>query len=316
MKKIICPQCQKIVDVDKENEIIECKECKKSFSFESGITFTKLYIKRLFKTANQYESNAFSYKEAYECYEEILLFDPNNLDAILGKLLNMIKMSTFKNNYLIQFINEFNTYDIILENKTYIRIGHFFEEVYKAVYKYYSFNVSLLEMCNEKEKEIIYKNFLEIEETYKLINENINLFTDTEYNDSIYISKEVIFSEEEQIKKYINDSQIYKISKQLNDTIIYTNDSKIIYKDFNIENYNDIVDLDVFKINKSTNTYKAVFMFLILFFIVAFIGFILLLTQENKIIGYTLLGSGIGLFGITYLLFLFFRKKQINNLTK
>lgn len=315
--KVICPNCHKEIDIEKDVDVFECPECHKAFTYKSVVDFTNIHIKKYLRSAEQYESNAYSYKDAFYCYNEVLRFLPNNLDAFLGKLLNGIKKSTLKDTYFKQFIEDFNNQDLVLDQTTYIRIGHFFEEVLLCLFKYVKAMDNLISIAsNDEEKIIAYKNLLDVNELYKLLNENIALFNEQEYQDSIFISKDQINAEEEFIKKYLNDSNIYKLSEKLDDTLIFSGNIKLKYSDFNIEDYSNIQDYYVFKLNVTADKYKYIFVALALFIVVSIVGLVLTLTMEDKTPGYIILGVSLGLFALTYIGFILLRRKTLKDLSK
>lgn len=315
--KVICPNCHKEIDIEKDVDVFECPECHKAFTYKSVVDFTNIHIKKYLRSAEQYESNAYSYKDAFYCYNEVLRFLPNNLDAFLGKLLNGIKKSTLKDTYFKQFIEDFNNQDLVLDPTTYIRIGHFFEEVLLCLFKYVKAMDNLISIAsNDEEKIIAYKNLLDVNELYKLINENIALFNEQEYQDSVFISKDQINAEEEFIKKYLNDSNIYKLSEKLDDTLIFSGNIKLKYSEFNIDDYSNIQDYYVFKLNVNADKYKYIFIALALFIAVSIVGLVLTLTMEDKTPGYITLGVSLGLFALTYIGFILLRRKTLKDLSK
>ena len=134
--------------------------------------------------------------------------------------------------------------------------------------------------------------------------------------DSVFISKDQINAEEEFIKKYLNDSNIYKLSEKLDDTLIFSGNIKLKYSEFNIDDYSNIQDYYVFKLNVNADKYKYIFIALALFIAVSIVGLVLTLTMEDKTPGYITLGVSLGLFALTYIGFILLRRKTLKYLSK
>lgn len=314
--KVICPECQTHFEIDDAYDVATCKECQKSFQVADLKKYTATYVAKLRRNAESYENNAYSFKEAFNVYSEILSFIPNDLDAACGMLINGIKKSTFKDTYFKEFIHTFNSLDLTLDSTTYIRLGHFFEQLYLSINYFQMYLVSFLKTCGESEKQIIYKDLMDLYYLYKLIFENIALFTNEEYNESIFVEKEVMEKSFDDLKKIVLNKEFVSYDNDVNqDSIIFhLNGTDIKYSEFNIDDYQEVEDFRIFKVNTSARNYIYIFVALVLCCVLALVGAILSLTIEPKYIGYTILGISIGAFAIIYILFVMMRKKTLANL--
>ena len=214
--KVICPECQSVIEIDDAYDIATCHECQKTFQVLDLKKYTATYIAKLRRNAESYESNAYSFKEAFNVYKEILTFIPNDLDAACGMLINGIKKSSFKDTYFQEFITTFNSLDLTLDSTTYIRLGHFFEQIYTSINYFQLYLVSFLKSCNEKEKEIIYKDLMDLYYLYNLIFENLALFTSEEYHESIFVEKEIMEKSFDDLKKIILNKEVVSYDNDVN----------------------------------------------------------------------------------------------------
>lgn len=319
--KVICPECQSVIEIDDAYDIATCHECQKSFQVLDLKKYTAAYIAKLRRNAESYESNAYSFKEAFNVYKEILTFIPNDLDAACGMLINGIKKSSFKDTYFQEFITTFNSLDLTLDSTTYIRLGHFFEQIYTSINYFQLYLVSFLKSCNEKEKEIIYKDLMDLYYLYNLIFENLALFTSEEYHESIFVEKEIMEKSFDDLKKIILNKEAVSYDNDVNkDSVIFhLNGKDIKYSEFNIDDYNDVQDFNIFRVNTSAKNYIYIFVALILCCVLALVGAILSFTVEPKYIGYSILGISIAAFAVIYIIFVVMRKRtlaSLNNYSK
>lgn len=317
MRKVICPSCNETIEIDDTQTIFVCEHCQTQIETIRALKTTELYLNRILKAANQYVENAYSYSEAYKYFKEFLVFVPNNLDAIIGMLYSLLKTSSLKNNVFEKFINEFNANDIVLESTTYIRLGHFFEQSLKALFTYQNNIIKYHVSANEKEKEIVYYNLIGLLKTYDFLNENILLFTDQEYIDSIFISKDEINANKDRLLTFMKSLNVYQTDyRNFDDAIILFNNRRILYSAFDINNYDDVNDFAIFKVvNNAQSMYKYIFFALISLFALSIVGLILVFAiPTNTIIGYSILGVALGLFFVVYGAHYFLRKKMLKEL--
>lgn len=319
MRKLLCSHCNEVVEIDVSNAVNYCPNCGQPLDTISTINSTKAYVQNVYKTAVQLYESAYSFDEAYRYYKEFLKFDPKALDAIIGKFLSLIKTSSLKKNVFNKFIEDFNNSDIVLEKTTYIRLGHFFEELMNAVFVYQKRIIEFSEVATEAEKELAYNNIVDLLGFYNFIEENINMFTDEEYADSIFISKEEFKLNKEKLMVFMRDSNSFKYDiKELSSAEIFVNNKKIIHSEFDYSLYDEVQDCAFFYVMKGG--YKSsylVFGILILFVLMVVAGVIVIFTAPTiQWLAWTLIGIGAAGSVITYILFTKKRNKEIAALNK
>lgn len=318
MKKVICPSCNELVEIDENETIATCPHCEASAEVKTYYKTTESYINALLVNANKYVDNAYSYEEAYKCYKRVLELVPEHLDSILGMEICLLKTSSLKKNVFNEFINEFNSHEINLEKSTYIRLGHFFEQTIDTIFKYQSNILKFLETATDEEKEIAYYNLLGVIKVYDFVTQNISIFSEEEYKDSIFISFDEIKTNKDKLLTYMKELNVYSGEfSNIDEVYICFNNKKIKYCEFNIENYPNVVDYAFFKVIslKGQKFIYYIFAMLVLLFIGMTVGLVLSLMGNTKTIGYIVLGICAGLFIVTYGGFYLYRKKimkQIN----
>lgn len=312
MRKVVCPSCNELVEIEEDQTIAECPHCKESHEVKSYYKNTENFINVLLMNANKYVENAYSYEEAYKCYKTVLELVPEHLDSILGMEICLLKTSSLKNNVFDKFINEFNSHEINLEKTTYIRLGHFFEQTIDTIFKYQNSIINFLANASDEEKEICYYNLIGVIKVYDFVLENISIFSEEEYKDSIFISLDEIKTNKDKLLSYMKDLDVYKGEFSKPDELeICFNNKKIKYNEFNIENYPNVNDYAFFKVIsiKGQKFIYYIFAMLIILFIGMTVGLILSLMANTKIAGYIILGICAGLFILTYAGFHLYRKK-------
>ena len=320
MRKLLCPFCNEPFDVDPNDQLTECPHCNKVVDTKNAINHTQIYLNEVNKAANQYFESAYSYTEAYKYFTEFLKYEPNHLDAILSRLLSLFRTSTLKRNTFKQIIEDFNNADIILESSTYIRIGHFFEELMASTFLYQRRLIEFIDMANNQEVEIALNNMVDLLGFYDFFFENINLFTETEYNDSIFIKKDEISLNKEKLLAYMRNSNHFSFDvNNLGSAEIFVNNKKMIHSEFDVESYTEVNDFAFFDVMK--NGLKAnyrTFALLILFTIGVVAGVILGFTLPKDIqwIGWVVLAVCAAADVITYVVFTKKREKKLAQLNK
>jgi tetratricopeptide (TPR) repeat protein len=285
-----------------------------------ALNHTQTYLNSVYKAANQYFDGAYSYEEAYRYFKEFLRFEPNHLDSILNGLLALFRTSTLKKNVFKEIVDTFSNSEIILEQQTYIRIGHFFEELMASTFLYQRRLIDFIEGATPSECEIALNNLVDLLSFYNFINENINLFTEEEYKDSIFISKEELSLNKEKLLTYMRGSNRLNFDvNNLGSAEIFVNNRKIIHSEFDVETYTEVNDFAFFDVMK--NGLKAnyrTFALLILFTIGVVAGLILgfTLSKEIQWIGWVILAVFAAADVITYVVFTKKREKKLAQLNK
>ena len=319
MKKLVCPFCNEAIDLDVTNQVNECPNCGKIIETKTALNNTQVYLNNIYRTAFQYFESAYSFDEAYRYFKEFLRFEPEHLDAILHKFISLLRTSTLKKNVFNQIINEFNTSEIVLEKSTYIRIGHFFEEIIASTFLYQKRIIEFVEMANGSESEIAYNNMIDLLGFYDFINENLDLFTEEEYKDSIFIPRDEINLNKEKLLTYLrNSNRVALDAKSLGSAEIFVNNKKIIHSEFEISQYEDVTDFAFFDVMQGgLKANYLTFALLIICTIGVIVGLILALTLPHiQWLGWTILGVSAAADVATYIVFTKKRAKKLAQLNK
>ena len=317
MRKLLCPHCNEVVDIDVEIAVSNCPNCGKTLDVATTINQTKAYVQNIHKTATQYYESAYSFEEAYRYFTEFLRFEPDHLDTILTRSLTLFKTSSLKKNLFTRIQEEFDNSNIVLEATTYIRIGHYFEELMKATFGYNRRIVEFLETASDVDKEIAYNTLIDLYKFYDFIEENINMFTEEEYNDSIFVTKDEFKLNKEKLLGYIRDTNVIKFDvNNPGSAEIFVNNKKIIHSEFDINNYEDVTDFAFFRL-LTAGLKKSYMTFGLLVFFALFViaGIVLLLVLPTiSWIGWTLLAVGAAGDALTYFIFTKKRSKTLATL--
>ena len=314
MKRLVCPYCNESVELDITNAVNECPHCGKIVDSTVAIKNTQAYLNNIYKAAYQYFESAYSFEEAYRYFKEFLRYEPTHLDAILMKLLSLFRCSSLKKNVFNQLIEEFNSAEIVLEKTTYIRIGHFFEELLGSMFLYQKRIIDFIEMASPLEAEIAYNNIVDLLGFYDFVFENLELFTEEEYKDSIFISKEEISLNKEKLITFMRNSNNLSFDlKSLGSAEIFVNNKKIIHSEFDINNYEEVTDFALFDLMEGgLKANYLTFVLLILLTIGVIVGLVLaLVLPDIQWVGWTILGvcaaADVGVY-------IFFTKKRAKKL--
>lgn len=319
MRKLVCPFCNEAVDLDVNNSLNECPNCGKIIDTPTAINNTQVYLNNINKAAHQYFDSAYSYEESYRYFKEFLRFEPTHLDAILGKLLSLLRTSTLKKNVFNQLIEEFNNSDIVLEKSTYIRIGHFFEELIGSTFLYQKRIIDFTNMASAIELEIAYNDLIDLLGFYDFINENIEMFTEEEYKDSIFVSKEEISLNKEKLLTFLRNSNRVSFDvKCLGYAEIFVNNKKLLHSEFDIKNYEEVTDFAFFDLMEGgLKANYITFALLIILTLGVIVGLILaFVLKTNQWIGWTILGVCAAADLAVYLVFTKKRAKKLASLNK
>lgn len=313
-KKALCPRCNTLNDVDDGEKTFICKDCGMELPTVQGVQYYNNYLIKLMNSANQYYNEAYSYEEAYRCYDEYLRRDPDSLDAALGKLSSEIRKSTLKNSYLKQFFNDFNSLELELEDNTYIRIGHFIETSYTSLFIFIKRLQELyVKEANDLKNVAVLYNLLWIKKIFKQLDENLKAFTDAEKNESFFLDAEEINYFEDQINGIIFEDK--NVERDGEVFYLYTHSGKFNFDEISDETFAELDNYVIFVHNDSKKSLYIVFTILIAFVVIMIVGFALTLSGI-MIPGYTLLGVGFGGFIITYVYYKQSRKKYLENINK
>lgn len=231
MKKLNCPNCNNIFDVeDPSVELVECPECKMKFPPYEGASA----LERTFKM-NQRKGFSYYTKlkfvESNECYETCLKIHPDDFDILSRYILNLCYLNTFKEDNFDKIIPIFEEHEISLDsqntylflafvkdfvqnvsvyfneiNKRVIVDGSFINEIYvkpyfkaiKSLKEVFAYLDNIFSLLKESEKNNYLEDNPEFFEKYEKYKNKVNLALNSSYNlinkgDFNYENNEIVF---------------------------------------------------------------------------------------------------------------------------
>lgn len=313
MKKIMCAQCGKIFELNENEQTKDCPTCGYRVDAYIGSQDYYKYIVKLTGFADKNLTEGISFDEAFRIYKELYEIDDTELDFFIGYNLSLLKTSTFLNTHSLDVYNNILNKEIDLSKETYIRLGHFFEMLYRSLFKIIDYNNSKYAetITTNEEKIMIAKNLVEANKLYTLLDECLKTFSETELNDSFYLDESSL--EDRRLKLRRKIKELNEIKEEDGEYLIKLQDKNLKSYEINKDLFKDVHDGQIFIIKDNLNKFKWVFASLIFLVLLMTIGLVLAFTGF-KIAGYAVLGTSIGLFIIIYYVFSQLRKKEIEKL--
>src|SRR5574344_556232 len=110
MKKILCPLCGEIINVEDDKETIYCPKCFKNLSVEQGQKHLGLFVQKHFNLATSELYEATEYKKAAKDFQKVLDIIPDDFEAAEGLVLSTIMMSTIRSTHIKEAMHELQRY--------------------------------------------------------------------------------------------------------------------------------------------------------------------------------------------------------------
>ena len=86
MKKVICPSCQVVQEVEETSERFICQDCLKTHDLQQGIKIYNMLYSQYVQLGNNALNIVRDFQKAKINYERLIVLDPTNLAAIFGLL--------------------------------------------------------------------------------------------------------------------------------------------------------------------------------------------------------------------------------------
>jgi len=126
--KIICPNCQKVIDVEGKKETVKCPHCENEVSVETGLKLEARTYAYLSSLAYQ-QMNSGLHDKAIENYEKALVLRPNDLASICGICLTHLYSGTYVEPHFELIPPIFDHYEIVLDKNNSLILLSFIEDV-------------------------------------------------------------------------------------------------------------------------------------------------------------------------------------------
>ena len=184
--KIICPDCNEIIEIDEENiePSVVCPSCKMKFPTIEGKKAYDTTLK-LLKNRGHKCYLKFQFNEALECYKEALNLEPNDLESIVKYGLNLLYSQRFDNLKFKELIDFLDSNEIILNSEnTYTYLG-FLETFLGQAFVFIRESNRLMiddTFINEKYFNYYYNGLKEIKDTLEYFKNVFNLLKKEDYD--------------------------------------------------------------------------------------------------------------------------------------
>lgn len=162
MKKIICPNCSTIYEVEDDSVNLDttCPNCKMTFPTFEG----KKALERTYKSLSKKGFNYYTHLEfnkSNECYKEVLEINPDDFEILTRYILNLCYLNTFSKTNYDKIIPLFEEREITLDSKnTYLFLA-FLKDFVQNVHVYFDKLNKLVIDDNSFINEIYVKSYLE-----------------------------------------------------------------------------------------------------------------------------------------------------------
>lgn len=321
MKKVICPKCGKIFDIDEEHDLVDgenvvCPDCK---------TLVNLYQTTM-KIEQQYRlssSNAYrdlyklrNYKGALENYEICLKLKDNDLSAIAGMIMSQIYGSNVDEPNFKIAIEYLEKYDILLNPENSFIYLNLVRDLIYACDQFLVMckqNLCVNDVFISKEYFDMYLNGInEINELDKYFESSIPLLDEEEYK-----------SFREENKNFDENNRVMKegIEKRFNKTYDVNGVGEITLKDGKIVSTTEkkyeiivpeVVEMLLYPINKKLTKLKAYMIGVAVVLSALIVVFIVSYFVTKNVTFLYLVAIPVVLSIIGYFSFMHFYKKSIN----
>ena len=193
MRKIVCPYCGKILEVDENKDYeIKCDECNTTFTINDGIkSFDRNY--QMLKKKGFRLYSRLKFVESNECYETLLKMNLDDFDIRSKYILNLLYLNTLSSTNYDKVIPLLEESSITLDStNTYLFLA-FLKDVLQNVHVYFSYTSKYLVnenkvFLNEKYTLTYFKTLKDILDVLTYLKDTMPLLKEGE--------KEVFFEDE------------------------------------------------------------------------------------------------------------------------
>jgi hypothetical protein len=138
MKKVICPECGKIISADPEKPNVFCSTCGVTFTYAQGKELIDKKYAQLSKYAYKLTYNSTDHQAGYDAYKSCLELRPNDLSSIIGMALNKIYGQSFDDIHFLDVIEIINSYDIVLDKENSFLYLNFVRDIENQIRYFFS----------------------------------------------------------------------------------------------------------------------------------------------------------------------------------
>jgi hypothetical protein len=298
-KKCLCIKCHKVTEIeDNESNVFTCPDCGTQMPLPSAIQNYELEVGKILRNANKAYDEAYSYQTALDLFKEYLKYEPDSLDGFIGLVNSTVRISTVLDSHFKDVCNLISNKDLILDNTTYIRLGHFIEQVFISCFIYIRRANDIYEKSkNLSQKAAICKAFWDIKSLFGILKESLSVLTDDERKESFFLEDSDIVSFEDILNRVLGNDETIKIEG--NKCYLFINNEKIDSDNVSKDTFKNLSDDIIFMSNPSNKLVILVFVLLGVACATMIAGLITVLLGY-QIAGYITIAVGIVLFAGVY----------------
>lgn len=140
MKRVVCPKCGNIFDVNEKKDLVQgncchCKECNEVFFIENGMKKLQQDLKYFNGAGYKDLYQRQNYERAFDEYEHCLKLRDNDLGAIAGMAISKIYGSTIDELKFLYIIELLESHEIVLDpENTFIYLSFVRDAIYSFDY--------------------------------------------------------------------------------------------------------------------------------------------------------------------------------------
>ena len=116
MKKVCCPSCYRVTEIEEDLEVYTCPKCNKEINVTQASRLMELLTQRYANDGFKYLYETHEYEKAVDSYQKYLYVEEDNEDVILYLVLAYIKNSKVRENHFNDIFALLDKNETLLSN--------------------------------------------------------------------------------------------------------------------------------------------------------------------------------------------------------
>ena len=116
MRKVCCPSCYRVTEIEEDLETYKCPKCEKEVSVTQASRLMELLTQRYANDGFKYLYETHEYEKAVDSYQKYLLVEEDNEDVVLYLVIAYIKASKVRENHFNDIFNLLDKNETLLSN--------------------------------------------------------------------------------------------------------------------------------------------------------------------------------------------------------